>query len=179
MHIAKTRIIKRLALLAWLALGNLSAGAIDGDIRIHDPSTVIKFNGQFYVFGTGRDISLLASTNGFDWERKRRVFDQIPVSVHAYVPKNDGQSVWAPDNIKLNEQCYLYYAISSWGQYALAVGLLSNPTLNPNSPLCIHGPTEAWSSIPGRVSIATRSTRESANPRRHALALLWFISWPY
>ncbi len=135
MHIKKLIIVKRLAVLVWLALVHQPAWAIDGDIRMHDPSTVIKCDGHYYVFGTGRGISVLTSTNGFDWEPIGRVFDQIPESVHDYVPKNDDQSVWAPDIIKLNEQYYLYYAISTWGQYVSAVGLLTNPTLNPNSPL--------------------------------------------
>jgi arabinan endo-1,5-alpha-L-arabinosidase len=54
--------------------------------------------------------------------------------VKQYVPKNDGTDVWAPDIIKLNGEYYLYYSVSSWGQYVSAVGLLTSPTLNPNSP---------------------------------------------
>lgn len=120
--------------LAVLALGRLPAGALEGAIRIHDPSTVITCEGSYYVFGTGRGISVLTSSNGFDWQRGGRVFDRVPESVKAFVPKNDGQTVWAPDIIKLNGQYYLYYAISSWGQYVSAVGLLTNPTLNTNRP---------------------------------------------
>jgi arabinan endo-1,5-alpha-L-arabinosidase len=120
--------------LILLALSRLPAAALEGEIRIHDPSTVITCGGNYYVFGTGRGMPFLVSSNGFDWHRGGRVFDQVPESVHSLVPKNDGQTVWAPDITRLNGQYYLYYAISSWGQYVSAVGLLTSPTLDTNRP---------------------------------------------
>src|SRR5450631_2331460 len=120
--------------LALLALGGSPVLALEGAIGIHDPSTVIKCDGNYYVFGTGRGISVLTSSNGFDWQRGGRVFDRIPDSVKSFVPKNNGSDVWAPDIIKLNGQYYLYYAISSWGQFVSAVGLMTSPTLNTNDP---------------------------------------------
>jgi arabinan endo-1,5-alpha-L-arabinosidase len=122
-----------LALILFLS-GTLESFALDGQIGVHDPSTVAVCDGNYFVFGTGRGISVLTSTNGFDWERAGRVFERVPDSVKQYCPKNDGVSVWAPDIIRLNGQYYLYYAISSWGQFVSAIGLLTNPTLNTNSP---------------------------------------------
>jgi arabinan endo-1,5-alpha-L-arabinosidase len=127
-------LLKFLCGLTFLTLAGAPAWALEGAIGIHDPSTVIKCDGNYYVFGTGRGISVLTSSNGFDWQRGGRVFDRIPDSVKSFVPKNDGQSVWAPDIIKLNGQYYLYYAISSWGQFVSAVGLMTSPTLNTNDP---------------------------------------------
>jgi arabinan endo-1,5-alpha-L-arabinosidase len=120
--------------LTLLACGTVPARALDGMTGIHDPSTVIACDGSYYVYGTGRGISVLVSSNGFNWERGQRVFDQIPATVKAYVPKNNGSDVWAPDIIKLNGEYYLYYAISSWGQYVSAVGLMTSPTLDPKNP---------------------------------------------
>ena len=120
--------------LALLVSGGVPARALDGLIGIHDPSTVIQCEGNYYVFGTGRGISVLTSSNGFNWQRGGRVFDRVPDSVRSFCPKNDGQSVWAPDIIKLKDDYYLYYSISSWGQYVSAVGLLTNPTLDTNAP---------------------------------------------
>ena len=117
-----------------LAAGALAAFALDGQIGIHDPSTVAMCDGKYYVFGTGHGISVLTSSNGFDWQRGGKVFDRIPDSVKQFCPKNDGQGVWAPDIIQLNGEYYLYYSISSWGQYVSAVGLLTNPTLDTNAP---------------------------------------------
>jgi arabinan endo-1,5-alpha-L-arabinosidase len=120
--------------LAALVLPPTLARALEGAIGIHDPSTVIKCDGKYYVFGTGRGISILTSSNGFDWQRGGRVFERIPDSVKQFVPKNDGQSVWAPDIIKLNGQYCLYYAVSAWDVYVSAVGLVTSPTLDPDSP---------------------------------------------
>lgn len=120
--------------VAWLALAAAPVLALEGQIGIHDPSTVVVCAGKYYVFGTGRGISVLTSTNGFNWERGGRVFDRIPDSVKSCVPKNDGAGVWAPDIIKLNGAYYLYYSVSSWGQFVSAVGLMTNPTLDPKSP---------------------------------------------
>lgn len=121
-------------LLILIAVSVTRVFALDGAIGIHDPSTVIKCDEKYYVFGTGRGASFLVSSNGFDWQRGGRAFDQIPDSVKAYVPKNNGSGVWAPDIIKVNGQYYLYYAVSSWGSFVSAVGLMTNPTLNTNSP---------------------------------------------
>ncbi len=128
------RILKSRLLVALLALSAVPIWALDGTIGIHDPSTVIQCDGNYYVFGTGRGISVLTSSNGFNWQRGGRVFDRVPDSVAKFCPKNDGQSVWAPDIIRLNGGYHLYYSISSWGQFVSAVGLLTNPTLDPSAP---------------------------------------------
>ena len=106
---------KIIPLVLFLATTSFSAFALDGSIGIHDPSTVIKCDGNYYVCGTGRGVSFLVSSNGFDWQRGGRAFETIPDSVKSYVPKNNGSGVWAPDVIKVGEQYYVYYAVSSWG----------------------------------------------------------------
>lgn len=127
------KIFRRL-FCALLILGAASASALDGTIGIHDPSTVVQCDGKYYVFGTGRGIPILESNNGFDWQRGGNVFDRIPDSVKSYVPKNNGSGVWAPDVIKLNDQYYLYYAVSFWGSFVSAIGLVTSPTLDTNNP---------------------------------------------
>lgn len=128
------KLLIKILLVATVLSGRTQAWALEGAIGVHDPSTVAVCDGNYYVFGTGRGIPILTSSNGFDWQRGGRVFDRIPDSVKQYVPKNDGQSVWAPDIIQLNDEYYLYYSVSFWGSYVSAVGLLTNPTLNSNSP---------------------------------------------
>jgi arabinan endo-1,5-alpha-L-arabinosidase len=126
---------KIIPLFLFLAASSSPAFALDGSIGIHDPSTVIKCDGNYYVAGTGRGVSFLVSSNGFDWQRGGgRAFEKIPDSVKSYVPKNDGSGVWAPDIIKVGDQYYVYYAVSSWGSFVSAVGLMTSPTLNTNSP---------------------------------------------
>lgn len=101
---------------------------------VHDPSTVVRFHGQYYVFSTGRGAPFYSSPDGVIWTRDGSVFTQIPGDVHAAVPKNDGAIIWAPDVIRLNGQFYLYYAVSSWGSFQSAIGLATNPVLDPKDP---------------------------------------------
>jgi arabinan endo-1,5-alpha-L-arabinosidase len=101
---------------------------------VHDPSTVVRFHGKYYVFSTGRGAPFYSSPDTVTWTREGSVFTQIPDPVHALVPKNNGTDVWAPDIIRLNNQFYLYYAVSSWGSFQSAIGLATNPVLDPKDP---------------------------------------------
>jgi arabinan endo-1,5-alpha-L-arabinosidase len=98
---------------------------------VHDPSTVIRSHGLYYVYATGRGIPFLSSPDGVNWTRQGSVFSQIPEPVHAAVPKNNGLDVWAPDIIRVGSTFYLYYAVSSWGSFNSAVALATNTTLDP------------------------------------------------
>ena len=42
--------------------------------------------------------------------------------------------MWAPDIVRIGDQFYLYYAVSSWGSFQSAVGLATNPVLDPKDP---------------------------------------------
>jgi len=123
-----------LAVLLLGALVGSPARALDGNLFVHDPSSIAICEGHYYIFGTGNGIPILTSADGFTWDRGGKVFDKIPDDVHAACPKNNGTDVWAPEVIKLNGQYYVYYAVSSWGQYVSAVGLVTSPTLDPKDP---------------------------------------------
>jgi arabinan endo-1,5-alpha-L-arabinosidase len=101
---------------------------------VHDPSTVVRFKGRYYVYSTGRGAPFYSSPDGETWTREGSVFQQIPDDVHAAVPRNNGFDVWAPDIVRMNGQFYLYYAVSSWGSFQSAVGLATNPVLDPKDP---------------------------------------------
>ena len=101
---------------------------------VHDPSTVVHFHGKYYVFSTGRGAPFYSSPDTITWTREGSVFTAIPDAVHALVPKNNGTDVWAPDIIRMNNQFYLYYAVSSWGSFQSAIGLATNPVLDPKDP---------------------------------------------
>ncbi len=49
------------------------------------------------------------------------------------VPGNRGY-FWAPDIVYLNGRYLLYYSVSTWGSQNSAIGLASNPTLDPAAP---------------------------------------------
>jgi arabinan endo-1,5-alpha-L-arabinosidase len=101
---------------------------------VHDPSTVVRFHGKYYVYATGRGIPFYSSPDGETWTREGQVFDKIPDDVHAVVPKNDGTGVWAPDIVRVGDQFFLYYAVSFWGSFQSAVAVMSNPVLDPKDP---------------------------------------------
>ena len=50
------------------------------------------------------------------------------------MPRNHWFNYWAPDNIHLGDRYLLYYAVSSFGRNDSAIGLATNPTLDPNDP---------------------------------------------
>ena len=58
----------RFRCLAAVALALVSAAfALDGQIGIHDPSTIIQCDGKYYTFGTGGGG--LISDDGWAWNR--------------------------------------------------------------------------------------------------------------
>ena len=69
--------------------------ALDGDIVIHDPSTVISCNGKFYTYGTG--VISLVSDDGWTWRRG---------------PSLPRRGV-APDVIHIGDRYFLYIAANS------------------------------------------------------------------
>jgi arabinan endo-1,5-alpha-L-arabinosidase len=117
-----------------MIIGHAAAATLSGDIRIHDPSTIVRCDGRYWVFGTGAGISVLSSPDGYAWRREPPVFKEIPASVRAAVPANSGMDVWAPDVTFLNGEYYIYYAVSTWGSSQSAIGLITSPTLSPTDP---------------------------------------------
>jgi arabinan endo-1,5-alpha-L-arabinosidase len=101
---------------------------------VHDPSTVVRFMGRYYVYSTGRGAPFYSSSDGESWTREGSVFQQIPDDVHAAVPRNNGMDIWAPDIVRMNGEFYLYYAVSSWGSFQSVVALATNPVLDPKDP---------------------------------------------
>jgi arabinan endo-1,5-alpha-L-arabinosidase len=120
--------------LLALALSGPRAAALDGDIRTHDPSTVIFCDGKYYFYATGRGIPVHSSDDGWTWKRAGKIFDTLPDWMQALVPLNTGAGVWAPDIAKRNNEYLLYYSVSTWGSTASAIGLMTSPTLDATDP---------------------------------------------
>ena len=103
------------AFLATIALTSI-AFALDGQIGIHDPSTVVQCNGKFYVYGTGS--SALVSDDGWTWRR-------------GVSPPRRGL---APDVIHIGERYFMYIAANIGAQPKAAVNMIWSKTLDPDSP---------------------------------------------
>ena len=89
--------------------------ALDGQIGIHDPSTIVSCDGKYYTFGTGG--TSLVSDDGWTWRRGTPL------------PRRG----LAPDVIHIGDKYFLYIAANT-GPTKADINLLTNKTLDPNSP---------------------------------------------
>ena len=102
-------------LTAVLTLTSL-AFALDGQIGIHDPSTIMLCDGKYYTFGTGG--AALISDDGWTWRR-------------GVAPGRRGM---APDVIHIGERYYMFVAANIGGQPRADINMISSKTLDPDSP---------------------------------------------
>lgn len=117
--------------LMILGLG-VQAGAQDTDIRVHDP-VMIKERETFYLFSTGKGISVFASTDMQSWTKQPAVFENPPQWTKETVLDFKGH-FWAPDISYFDGQYYLYYSVSSFAKNTSAIGLVTNTTLDASDP---------------------------------------------
>ncbi|MGH7988791.1 MAG: family 43 glycosylhydrolase, partial [Limisphaerales bacterium] len=103
-------------------------------IYVHDPSTIVKCKDEFWIFYTGRGVPSYHSKDLIKWERGPAVFTNAPIWVAQTIPQNRWMYYWAPDIIHLGNRYLLYYAVSVFGRNTSAIGLATNPTLDPNDP---------------------------------------------
>jgi arabinan endo-1,5-alpha-L-arabinosidase len=100
-------------------------------VRIHDPSTIVKCEDEYWIFYTGRGVPSYHSKDLIQWESGPRVFSNAPDWVAKEVPANRSLDYWAPDVAHIGNRYLLYYSASSFGKNTSAIGLATNPTLNP------------------------------------------------
>src|ERR1039457_6440461 len=103
-------------------------------IVTRDPSDIVKCKDEYWVFYTGRGVPSYHSKDLVKWKRGPAVFQTAPTWIAQSVPENRNMSYWAPDLMKVGDRYLLYYAVSSMGKMTSAIGLATNPTLDPNDP---------------------------------------------
>ncbi|BAV08697.1 arabinan endo-1,5-alpha-L-arabinosidase [Filimonas lacunae] len=134
------------AILCISLLGKAQSN--DTLIPVHDP-VMIKQDSVYYLFCTGKGISVWASTDRLHWKKQNPVFDSLPWGVKA-VP-GFVNHIWAPDISYHNGLYYLYYSVSAFGKNTSCIGVATNPTLHANDAnyhWTDHG--KVVESIPGR-----------------------------
>jgi arabinan endo-1,5-alpha-L-arabinosidase len=99
-----------------------------------DPSSIVKSKDEYWVFYTGRGVPSYHSKDLVKWERGPAVFKTAPDWIATTVPQNRNMSYWAPDIMKIGGRYLLYYSVSSFGKMTSAIGLATNPTLDPDDP---------------------------------------------
>ena len=112
----------------------LPAHALDGEILIHDPSTIIFHAGRYYTYGTGNGLPILVSDDGWTWRREGSLMSALPEGKPgAEVLARGGNNTWAPDVIHIGDKFFIYYSAPAT-QPKSAIGLLVGRTLDPASP---------------------------------------------
>ncbi len=118
---------------ATLALSLLAPPpTLDGDVGMHDPSTVIFADGHYYVYATGNGLPAAVSDDGWTWRRAGNVMQAV-ASPRTDVIAKGGTNTWAPDVIHVGDKYFMYYSAPGT-QPKSAIGLLVNTTLDPSSP---------------------------------------------
>ncbi|MGB6429416.1 MAG: arabinan endo-1,5-alpha-L-arabinosidase [Candidatus Acidiferrales bacterium] len=110
-----------------------------GDVvGAHDPS-IIKEGDTWYLFTTTppnsttpEQFPVRCSTDLVHWKLCGHVFSDIPAWIKQESPKT--KELWAPDISFFDGKFHLYYAFSSFGSNISGIALLTNKTLNPQSP---------------------------------------------
>jgi arabinan endo-1,5-alpha-L-arabinosidase len=123
------------SLLALVPARTGFAAVLTGEfLWMHDPSRILKCNGKYFVYYTGENILMRTSTDLIEWKTGKAVLASVPEWARKAVPQGDGKTVWAPDVIFVNNRYYLFWSYSSFGSRTSVTGLLTSPTLDPESP---------------------------------------------
>lgn len=124
-------------LLAFCALGMASAQHPRFDANypdVHDPVMAIGENGRYYIYSTGMGVGVMSSADLKTWQPEPSVLNPIPTWAQDTVPGYNGHT-WAPDVSYHDGRWLLYYSCSTFGKNGSAIGLATNQTLDPKSPL--------------------------------------------
>ncbi len=101
------------------------------NLTVHDPSTIVKCNEEYWVFYTGTGVPCAHSKDLINWQPGPHVMTEAPAWAAEAVPNNRRNDCWAPDVMKVGDKYLLYYAVSTFGSPISAIGLATTPTLDP------------------------------------------------
>ena len=117
----------------FLLLGLLVCGfSTAQDISVHDP-VMIKQKDTYYLYCTGRGISVFSSKDLKNWNKEPAIFKEKPVWADSVAPDFKNH-IWAPDVSFHNNTYYLYYSVSAFAKNTSAIGVATNTTLDSKDP---------------------------------------------
>ncbi len=102
------------------------------EIRVHDP-VVAKQGDTFYLFNTGRGITVHSSEDLKSWTREPAIFKEKPEWTDSVVADFENH-IWAPDIFFKDGTYYLYFSVSSFAKNTSAIGVATNTTLDADDP---------------------------------------------
>ncbi|WP_240676161.1 arabinan endo-1,5-alpha-L-arabinosidase [Botryobacter ruber] len=126
--------LRNLMLLCLLFLAGIAVQAQETrqNIMVHDP-VMTKQGDTYYLFSTGHGISVWSSKDMKNWKPEKPVFETAPAWAVEAVPTFRNH-IWAPDISYHDGKYYLYYSVSAFGKNTSAIGVATNPTLDPSDP---------------------------------------------
>jgi len=142
-------IVAGLLCALFLLIGGTDAAAQTSDVPVHDP-VMAQEGDTYYLFGTGPGIAVWSSTDLETWTPEPQIFEEAPAWTERVVPDFDNV-MWAPSAYHHDGTFYIYYSVSSFGRNGSAIGVVTNETLDPESPdfeWADHG--IVVQSVPGR-----------------------------
>lgn len=104
------------------------------DLRVHDPSTIVRAEGAWWLFGTGTRVLAARSPDLVSWKKLSPALAAAPAWAAEVAPGNTKAHYWAPDVIRVGNRWLLYYSVSEFGKNTSAIALASSPVLNPSDP---------------------------------------------
>ena len=122
-----------IVLAAGLLLSAVQAHAAETDCLSRDPSTIVKRNGTYWIYGTGTGTQQYSSKDRIHWTFRGPALKSAPNWVASAVPGNTINKVWAPDIRYFNRVYHLYSAYSCWGSASSGINLSTSTDLNPNT----------------------------------------------
>ena len=132
----------------------------------HDP-VAAYCDGRYYVFTTG--MGIMSSSDMKTWRFEGSVLDSTPQWA---AEKGFRWMPWAPDVQYINGMYYVYYSYSVFGRNISAIGVVTNKTLNPESPdykWVDHGMIvesvpgrDEWNAIDANVIVDEERSRTTA-----------------
>jgi arabinan endo-1,5-alpha-L-arabinosidase len=101
------------------------------NIRVHDPSTIVKCGDEYYVYATG--MPMFHSKDLINWTAGVSPTAGLSLSWPAEVRGGrGGGGYWAPDVIMVKDKYFIFLSASAFGVNTSGIGVISSPTLNPD-----------------------------------------------
>ncbi len=151
--------------------GNLVRMPFYGNFGLHDPGTMRKEGGSYFIYGDGTGIPGITSTDLRNWTAANSVFTNSPPAwTTNAVPGGSPDYFWAPDLAWFNGLWHMYYAYSQWGTINSVIGVATSPSLTnavwtdqgkvveSNYPATNNTDTTAYNCIDPSIYVAPNGT---------------------
>lgn len=114
--------------------GPTPVGTVTTSPDAHDP-VMIKEGDTYYIYYTNGGLSSWSTKDMVNFRKEPPVFTTPQAWIKEAMPGfRGGVGFWAPDITLHNGKYYLYYSVSGFGGNNSLIGLVTNTTLNPESP---------------------------------------------